>query len=63
MALSACTRSSAPAPVSVYNEQPAPSAPGMVTVGRGDTVYELAQRYNVPMREVIELTAFRPPIP
>ena len=33
----------------------------MVTVGRGDTVYELAQRYNVPMREVIELNRLSPP--
>jgi murein DD-endopeptidase MepM/ murein hydrolase activator NlpD len=61
VAVSSCTRTSAPAPVSVYNEQPAPSAPGMVTVGRGDTVYELAQRYNVPMREVIELNRLTPP--
>ena len=61
VAVSSCTRSNAPAPVSVYNEQPAPSAPGMITVGRGDTVYELAQRYNVPMREVIELNRLTPP--
>lgn len=61
VAVSSCTRTSAPAPVSVYNEQPAPSAPGMITVGRGDTVYELAQRYNVPMREVIELNRLSPP--
>ena len=61
VAVSSCTRSNAPAPVSVYNEQPAPSAPGMITVGRGDTVYELAQRYNVPMREVIELNRLSPP--
>ena len=33
----------------------------MITVGRGDTVYELAQRYNVPMREVIELNRLSPP--
>jgi murein DD-endopeptidase MepM/ murein hydrolase activator NlpD len=61
MTVSSCTRTSVPAPVSVYNDQPAPSAPGMVTVGRGDTVYELAQRYNVPMREVIELNRLTPP--
>ena len=61
VAVSSCTRISAPAPVSVYDEQPAPSAPGMITVGRGDTVYELAQRYNVPMREVIELNRLSPP--
>ena len=61
VAVSSCTRTSAPAPVSVYNEQPTPSAPGMITVGRGDTVYELAKRYNVPMREVIELNRLSPP--
>lgn len=61
VAVSSCTRTSAPAPVSVYNEQPTPSAPGMITVGRGDSVYELAKRYNVPMREVIELNRLSPP--
>ena len=60
-AVTSCTRTNAPAPVSVYSEQPTPSAPGMITVGRGDTVYELAKRYNVPMREVIELNRLSPP--
>lgn len=60
-AATSCTRTNAPAPVSVYTEQPTPSAPGMITVGRGDTVYELAKRYNVPMREVIELNRLAPP--
>jgi murein DD-endopeptidase MepM/ murein hydrolase activator NlpD len=60
-AVTSCARTNAPAPVSVYTEQPTPSAPGMITVGRGDTVYELAKRYNVPMREVIELNRLAPP--
>jgi murein DD-endopeptidase MepM/ murein hydrolase activator NlpD len=61
LAVSACSRGGAPAPVSIYNEQPAPSVPGMVTVGRGDSVYDIARRYNVPMREVIELNRLTPP--
>lgn len=61
LAIAGCTRAEAPAPVSIYQEQPVPSAPGMITVARGDNVYEIARRYNVPMREVIELNGLKPP--
>ncbi|UEM18765.1 peptidoglycan DD-metalloendopeptidase family protein [Skermanella mucosa] len=61
LAIAGCTRTDAPAPVSIYQEQPVPSAPGMITVARGENVYAIARRYNVPMREVIELNGLKPP--
>ncbi|WP_246148215.1 peptidoglycan DD-metalloendopeptidase family protein [Skermanella pratensis] len=61
LAIAGCTRADAPAPVSIYQEQPAPSAPGMITVARGDNIYEIARRYNVPMREVIDLNGLKAP--
>jgi murein DD-endopeptidase MepM/ murein hydrolase activator NlpD len=58
--LSGCNRLGAPAPVSTYGDS-APPAPGMVTVGRGDTVFDIARRYNVPMRDIIEMNGLKAP--
>ena len=35
--------------------------PDRVTVRRGDTLYSIAKRYNVPMRELIEINRLSPP--
>lgn len=35
--------------------------PDFVTVRKGDTLYSLARRYNVPMRDMIETNHLRPP--
>jgi murein DD-endopeptidase MepM/ murein hydrolase activator NlpD len=61
LAVTSCARRDAPAPVSIYKDQPAPSAPGMVTVARGDSVSEIATRYGVPARDVIDLNNLKAP--
>lgn len=35
--------------------------PDYVTVKKGDTLYSLSRRYNVPMRELVETNNLRPP--
>jgi peptidase M23B len=35
--------------------------PSSVTVRKGDTLYSISRRYNVPMREMIEVNGLRPP--
>ncbi len=37
------------------------STPDYVTVKKGDTLYSIARRYNVPIREMIEANNLRPP--
>lgn len=37
------------------------STPSSVRVQKGDTLYSISRRYEVPMREVIELNRLRPP--
>lgn len=37
------------------------STPSSVTVKKGDTLYSIARRYDVPLREVIETNNLRPP--
>lgn len=67
-ALAACAqapREEAPmlAPVTQHSPEalPPPSSGGAVTVAAGDTLYELARRYGVPVRELIELNRLAPP--
>lgn len=37
------------------------SSPDFVTVRKGDTLYSIARRYDVPIRELIETNGLRPP--
>lgn len=37
------------------------SSPDQVTVHRGDTLYSISRRYNVPLRDVIEANRLSPP--
>ncbi len=64
--LAACSGISGPAPVidRSYGEKPAPRAggePGVHIVQRGETVYGIAQRYNIPTRALIERNNLQPP--
>lgn len=65
LALSACSTFSGPAPVydrSYANRQAAvPDQPGTHIVQRGETVYGIAQRYNLSTRALIERNNLRPP--
>jgi murein DD-endopeptidase MepM/ murein hydrolase activator NlpD len=59
LALSACA-DHLPAPVSAWGRA-APPASGMVTVQRGDSVYDIARRYNLSSRDIIEANHLSPP--
>lgn len=69
LALAACTRSGPPAPVvtgaagETAPRSSAATSGGVVSyvVQRGDTLYAIARRFNVPVRRVIELNGFDPP--
>jgi murein DD-endopeptidase MepM/ murein hydrolase activator NlpD len=70
-ATSACVREGPPAPVdgytpgetapSVASSRPPPLGPGEIRVARGETLYGIANRAGVPVREVIDLNGLRPP--
>ncbi|MEQ9329314.1 MAG: M23 family metallopeptidase [Rhodospirillales bacterium] len=69
LALAACARSGPPAPVvtgaagETAPRSAASTSGGVVSyvVQRGDTLYAIARRFNVPLRRVIELNDFDPP--
>lgn len=69
LALAACARSGPPAPVvtgaagETAPRSGATTSGGVVSyvVQRGDTLYAIARRFNVPVRRVIELNNFNPP--
>ncbi len=50
----ACQRTGAPAPVTNVGVSP-DSVGGAIIVARGDTAYTLSRRYNVPLRDLIEI--------
>lgn len=56
----ACERTGGLAPVTTVGETPA-SAGGAVSVAKGDTLYGLSRRYNVPLRDLIEANGLQPP--
>nr|WP_211112352.1 LysM peptidoglycan-binding domain-containing M23 family metallopeptidase [Azospirillum soli] len=56
----ACQRTGAPAPVTNVGVSP-DSVGGAIIVTRGDTAYTLSRRYNVPLRDLIEVNRLTPP--
>lgn len=74
--LAGCTRSGPPAPLAFPGAQTKPQAvapppalvpqqhlphPSQITVGRGETLYTIARRYDVPLRSIIEANHLDPP--
>lgn len=64
-AVSACARSGPPAPV-VYGEggkgqRGVEEVPAVYVVQRGDTVYGISRRFDVPIRGIIDANALTPP--
>ncbi len=64
--LSGCAREGPPAPVdgsSVPTMQSRPTAAGAgeIRVARGDSLYALAKRLGVPVRDIIDLNSLQPP--
>lgn len=64
--LSACNQRTGPlAPLDTYSGVAKPTAPGALVGGisaaNGDSVYTIAKRYNVPVRELIDLNHLTPP--
>lgn len=59
MLLSACAGNRIP--LLNYNTWWGRETPDTVTVQKGDTLYSIARRYDVPLREVIETNYLRPP--
>ena len=74
--LAGCTRSGPPAPLSFPGAQTKPQAaaqppalvpqehlphPSRITVAKGDTLYTIARRYDVPLRSIIDANHLDPP--
>lgn len=61
-ALAGCQqRLSGLAPWSIGGDSAGPSAAGAVVVAPGDTAYAISRRYEVPLRDLIELNKLTPP--
>ncbi|WP_246024287.1 LysM peptidoglycan-binding domain-containing M23 family metallopeptidase [Azospirillum ramasamyi] len=60
LALGACERVGGLAPFTHMSEVPE-SAGGAITVQKGDSAYSLSRRYNVPLRDLIEVNRLSPP--
>ena len=56
----ACQRSGPLPPVTTVTNTP-DSAGGAIIVARGDTLYALSRRYNVPLRDLMEVNRLSPP--
>jgi murein DD-endopeptidase MepM/ murein hydrolase activator NlpD len=74
--LASCARNGPPAPLSFPGEQTKPQAvapppaqvpqehlphPSRITVAKGDTLYTIARRYDVPLRSIIDANHLDPP--
>ncbi len=60
LSLSACDRIDPPAPVVNLGLQPE-SAAGVAMVSEGDTLWNISQRYRLPIRDIIDLNDLKPP--
>lgn len=60
LALAGCERLGDLAPFTSVST-PAESGAGSVTVGKGDSAYLISRRYNVPLRDLIEVNGLKPP--
>ncbi|HRQ80618.1 MAG TPA: LysM peptidoglycan-binding domain-containing protein, partial [Azospirillaceae bacterium] len=61
-ALAGCQqRLSGLAPWSIGGDSAGPSAAGSIVVAPGDTAYAISRRYEVPLRDLIELNKLAPP--
>ncbi|WP_084536984.1 peptidoglycan DD-metalloendopeptidase family protein [Azospirillum halopraeferens] len=58
--MAACQRTGDPAPVTLVR-QAGDSVGGTVIVQKGDTLYGIARRYDVPLRDLIEVNRASPP--
>ncbi|WP_431856497.1 peptidoglycan DD-metalloendopeptidase family protein [Azospirillum sp.] len=56
----ACERTAPPPPVTTVGNAP-DSAGGAIIVGRGDSLYTLSRRYNVPLRDLMDANRLTPP--
>lgn len=59
--LTACGESRTPAPVMHYGATGGADSAGVHTVGAGDTLWNIAQRYRLSMRDVIYKNELQPP--
>lgn len=60
LALGACERVGGLAPFTTVSDVP-DSAGGAITVQKGDSAYSLSRRYNVPLRDLIEVNKLAAP--
>ncbi|MBB6251362.1 LysM peptidoglycan-binding domain-containing M23 family metallopeptidase [Nitrospirillum iridis] len=57
LGLSACGTRPEPAPVVT----PPPTPSNVIFVSKGETIYDVAKRYNIPLRDLIEENRLQPP--
>ena len=60
LSLSGCTYDSGRIRLFNYNLWSG-ETPAAVTISRGDTLYSIARRYDIPLREIIEVNNLKPP--
>lgn len=62
MMLSSCVSwSQDPAPISTYGQKSGAGSAGVHTIAPGDTLYTVAQNYNLPMRDIVHVNNIQPP--
>lgn len=59
--LSSCSRDGGPAPVFKYGQKGGAGSTGIHTVAAGETVGELAERYNLVLRDILVVNRMEPP--
>ena len=59
--ISACVTSQKPAPVTHYGAQQGAGSAGIHTVTKGETLYKISKRYNLPMRDIAMANGLQAP--